>query len=70
MKRTLIITLNLLLMSTLLGQQFPFQDTGLTSFEFFDRASGRMDVIPGEYEVFFGSSSDSKDLKTVNIMIR
>ncbi|MRR19027.1 glycoside hydrolase family 3 protein [bacterium] len=41
-----------------------------TSFEFFDRASGKMEVIPGEYEVLYGTSSDAKDLKIVNIMIQ
>jgi beta-glucosidase len=34
-----------------------------TSFEFFDRATGRMIVTPGEYEVIYGNSSDDKDLK-------
>jgi beta-glucosidase len=41
-----------------------------SSFEFFDRSSGKMTVTPGEYEVFYGTSSDWKDLKMtkVNIM--
>jgi beta-glucosidase len=41
-----------------------------SSFEFFDRASGKMAVIPGEYEVLYGNSSDAKDLKLVNITIQ
>jgi beta-glucosidase len=41
-----------------------------SAFEFFDRASGKMAVIPGNYEVLYGNSSDAEDLKMVNIMIR
>jgi beta-glucosidase len=40
------------------------------AFEFFDRASGKMDVIPGEYEIWYGNSSDTKDLKKVNIIVQ
>jgi len=39
------------------------------SFEFFDRSTGKMDVVAGEYEVLYGNSSDAKDLKTTTIMI-
>jgi len=45
-------------------------DLPRSSFEFFDRASGKMAVVPGEYEVLYGNSSDSKDLKMVNIMLQ
>ena len=41
-----------------------------SAFEFFDRAGGKMAVIPGNYEVLYGNSSDAEDLKMVNIMIR
>jgi beta-glucosidase len=41
-----------------------------TSFEFFDRASGKMAVVTGEYEVWYGNSSDTKDLKMVNIIVQ
>ena len=41
-----------------------------TSFEFFDRASGEMAVTAGEYEIFYGNSSESKDLKTIKLSIR
>ncbi|RQW05277.1 glycoside hydrolase family 3 protein [candidate division KSB1 bacterium] len=41
-----------------------------TSFEFFDRASGKMAVTAGEYEVLYGNSSDAKDLKTARITIQ
>ena len=34
-----------------------------SSFEFFDRATGKMTVTSGEYEVLYGNSSDDKDLK-------
>jgi beta-glucosidase len=40
-----------------------------SSFEFFDRASGKMCVTAGEYEVMYGSSSDVKDLKTFKIFV-
>jgi beta-glucosidase len=39
------------------------------SFEFFDRSSGKMAVTPGEYEVWYGNSSDAKDLKLTMITI-
>ena len=41
-----------------------------TSFEFFDRASGKMAVTAGEYEILYGSSSDNNDLKAINITIQ
>ena len=41
-----------------------------SSFEFFDRVSGKMSVTPGEYEIFYGNSSDVNDLKTINITIQ
>jgi len=41
-----------------------------TSFEFFDRASGKMVVAAGEYEVMYGNSSDAKDLKTIKIKVQ
>ena len=40
------------------------------SFEFFDRAKVKMEVAPGEYEIFYGSSSDAKDLKMTKITIQ
>ena len=39
------------------------------SFEFFDRSTGKMAVVAGEYEVLYGNSSDAKDLKATTIMI-
>jgi beta-glucosidase len=41
-----------------------------TSFEFFDRASGKMAVTAGKYEVWYGNSSDTKDLKMAKITIQ
>ena len=41
-----------------------------SSFEFFDRASGKMAVTSGEYEIFYGNSSDTKDIKTTKITIQ
>ena len=41
-----------------------------SAFEFFDRKNQSMAVAPGEYELMYGTSSDSKDLKTVKIEIQ
>ena len=40
------------------------------SFEFFNRESGKMAVIPGEYEIFYGTSSDDKDLKKAKVVLQ
>ena len=40
------------------------------SFEFYDRTKGMMTVAAGEYEVFYGNSSDSKDLKKIMVTIQ
>jgi beta-glucosidase len=41
-----------------------------SSFEFFDRSRGKMAVTPGEYEVWYGNSSDTRDLKMAKIMVQ
>lgn len=40
-----------------------------SAFEFFDKLSNNMAVTPGEYEIYYGTSSDAKDLKTAKIVI-
>jgi beta-glucosidase len=40
------------------------------SFEFYDRTIGKMLVSAGDYEIYYGSSSDAKDLKMVKIAIQ
>ncbi|HLW06133.1 MAG TPA: xylan 1,4-beta-xylosidase [Marinilabiliaceae bacterium] len=40
-----------------------------SSFEFYDWSQRKMAVVPGEYEVFYGNSSDAKDLKQVTVKI-
>jgi len=40
-----------------------------SSFEFYDWKQRKMAVTPGEYEILYGSSSDSKDLKMTKITI-
>jgi beta-glucosidase len=40
-----------------------------SSFEFYDWGQHKMTVTPGEYEVYYGNSSDDKDLKTTKIKI-
>lgn len=45
-------------------------DLNPSSFEFFDWSQRKMMVNPGEYEVYYGNSSDSKHLKTTKITIQ
>ena len=40
-----------------------------SAFEFYDRPSGEMAVKPGEYEIYYGNSSDNKDLKRLKVNI-
>jgi beta-glucosidase len=40
-----------------------------SSFEFYDWNQRKMAVTPGEYEVFYGNSSDAKDLKMLKIKL-
>ncbi len=40
-----------------------------SSFEFYDWSQRKMTITSGEYEVFYGNSSDPKDLKTLSITI-
>lgn len=39
------------------------------AFEFFDRPSVEMKVIPGEYEVYYGNSSSMEDLQMKTVVI-
>ncbi len=41
-----------------------------SSFEFYNREQRKMAVNAGEYEVYYGNSSDSKDLKVVTISVQ
>ena len=41
-----------------------------SAFEFYDWAQRKMLVTPGEYDVYYGNSSDDKDLKTKRIVIK
>jgi beta-glucosidase len=41
-----------------------------SSFEFFDEAGFTMSVTPGEYELWYGNSSDTKDLKMAKVQIQ
>jgi len=40
------------------------------AFEFFDRSGGKMAVTAGDFEVWYGNSSDTKDLKMIEICIQ
>ena len=44
-------------------------DLSASSFEFYDWSQRKMTVTPGEYEVYYGNSSESKDLKTTTITV-
>lgn len=44
-------------------------DLPAKTFEFFDPADAVVRVMPGEYELLYGESSDNKDLKTIKIKI-
>jgi beta-glucosidase len=41
-----------------------------TSFEFYDRAGGKMAVTAGEYEIWYGNNSNTKDLKMAKVTIQ
>ena len=41
-----------------------------SSFEFYDWNTMSMNVTPGEYEIYYGNSSDAKDLKMKKIIIQ
>jgi len=41
-----------------------------STFEFYDWSQRKMTVTPGEYEVFYGNSSDAKDLKHLSVIIK
>ena len=52
------------------GKTIPVSiDLPPSAFEFYDRSQLKMAVTPGEYEVYYGTSSDSKDLKMTKISI-
>ncbi len=40
-----------------------------SAFEFYDRASGKMAIVAGEYEILYGDSSDLKDLKVMKLLV-
>lgn len=40
-----------------------------SSFEFYDENSLQLKVVPGEYEIFYGNSSNQKDLKMTKISV-
>jgi beta-glucosidase len=44
-------------------------DLPYDSFEFYDGNTYQMDVVPGVYDVWYGSSSDVKDLKQVKLKV-
>ncbi|MFZ5942221.1 MAG: xylan 1,4-beta-xylosidase [Bacteroidota bacterium] len=41
-----------------------------SSFEFYDWAQRKMAVTPGDYDIFYGNSSDAKNLKKITVSIR
>ena len=45
-------------------------DLPASSFEFYDANIKGMNVTAGEYEVYYGNSSDAKDLKMTKVSIQ
>jgi len=45
-------------------------DLPYSSFEFYDENNLQMAVTPGEYEIWYGNSSATKDLKMIKIVIQ
>jgi beta-glucosidase len=45
-------------------------DLHQSSFEFYNEKALRMDVTPGEYELWYGNSSAAKDLKMVQVTLQ
>lgn len=41
-----------------------------SSFEFYDRESGKLTVTSGEYEILYGNSSDRKSLKMIKVFVK
>ncbi|MFI5130855.1 MAG: xylan 1,4-beta-xylosidase [Chitinophagales bacterium] len=41
-----------------------------SAFEFYDETKLQMTVAPGEYEIWYGSSSATKDLKMIKVMLK
>lgn len=39
------------------------------AFEGFDPATNTMRIVPGEYELFYGTSSDKKDLQSIHVTL-
>jgi beta-glucosidase len=52
------------------NKQIVMVDLPSSSFEFYSQAQGKMMVTPGDYEVFYGNSSDKNDLKVGKITIQ
>jgi len=44
-------------------------DLASSAFEFYDEKALKMAVTPGEYEIFYGNSSATKDLKTQKVIV-
>ena len=45
-------------------------DLPYSAFEFYDEKALQVKVTPGIYEVFYGNSSDPKDLKMINVSVQ
>lgn len=41
-----------------------------TAFEFYDTLNAEMKAVPGDYEIFYGNSSNAKDLKMAKVSIQ
>jgi beta-glucosidase len=53
------------------GKSVPVKvDLANSAFAFFNPKSGKVEVMPGKYDILYGGSSDGKDLKKVSITIQ
>jgi len=44
-------------------------DLPYSAFDFYDDKALERKVSPGEYQIFYGNSSDPKDLKTMKVNV-
>ncbi|MEQ2983888.1 fibronectin type III-like domain-contianing protein, partial [Paraprevotella clara] len=40
------------------------------AFEFFDTSTNTMRVVPGEYEIMYGNSSDTPEANKLTVVLR
>ena len=51
-------------------EPYGFHRTVLRCFEFFDTSTNTMRVVPGEYEIMYGNSSDTPEANKLTVVLR